>query len=218
MIFRQFEIDDVMKEHYRSARWTIAWLCLLLPFLSIIFGLIGVLQGYNPAEWYHSISDTYYANSKAIMIGILSITTFYFATYRGYDVRDRIVNILSAICAAGVALFPNKGVDGLIQMSYSKGNIFHCAFALALYLMFFINCVWLFRLGSSNTREKKIRNNIYLGCGIGIAAAAGVLVAGNIFNLKQYVPNFVWIAEVVAQVAYAIAWFTKSGRLIKDKE
>lgn len=25
MTFRQFEIDDVMKEHYRSARWTIAW-------------------------------------------------------------------------------------------------------------------------------------------------------------------------------------------------
>lgn len=216
MTFRQFEIDDVMKEHYRSARWTIAWLCLLLPFLSIIFGFIGVLQGYNPAEWYHSISDTYYANSKAIMIGILSITTFYFATYKGYDIRDRIVNILSAICAAGVALFPNKGVDGLIQMSYSTGNIFHCAFALALYLTFFINCIWLFRLGNSNTREKKIRNNIYLGCGI--ALAAGVLVAGNVFNLKQYVPNFVWIAEVVAQVAYAIAWFTKSGRLIKDKE
>lgn len=218
MTFRQFEIDDVMKEHYRSARWTTAWLCLLLPFLSIIFGFIGVLQGYNPAEWYHSISDTYYANSKAIMIGILSITTFYFATYKGYDIRDRIVNILSAICAAGVALFPNKGVDGLIQMSYSTGNIFHCAFALALYLTFFINCIWLFRLGNSNTREKKIRNNIYLGCGIGIAAAAGVLVVGNVFNLKQYVPNFVWIVEVVAQIAYAIAWFTKSGRLIKDKD
>ena len=59
MKFRQFEIDDVMKEHYRSARWTIAWLCLLLPFLSILFGFIGVLQGYNSAEWYHSISDTY---------------------------------------------------------------------------------------------------------------------------------------------------------------
>lgn len=218
MTFRQFEIDDVMKEHYRSARWTTAWLCLLLPFLSIIFGFIGVLQGYNPAEWYHSISDTYYANSKAIMIGILSITTFYFATYKGYDIRDRIVNILSAICAAGVALFPNKGVDGLIQMSYSTGSIFHCAFALALYLTFFINCIWLFRLGNSNTREKKIRNNIYLGCGIGIAAAAGVLVVGSVFNLKQYVPNFVWIVEVVAQIAYAIAWFTKSGRLIKDKD
>ena len=44
MTFRQFEIDDVMKAHYRSARWTIAWLCLLLPFLSVLFGLIGVLQ------------------------------------------------------------------------------------------------------------------------------------------------------------------------------
>ena len=82
----------------------------------------------------------------------------------------------------------------------------------------FLNCVWLFRLGNSNTREKKIRNKIYLSCGIGIAAAAGVLIAGNIFNLKQYIPNFIWIAEVVAQIAYALAWFTKSGRLIKDKE
>ena len=71
---------------------------------------------------------------------------------------------------------------------------------------------------SPDTREKKIRNNIYLGCGIGIAVAAGVLIAGNVFNLKQYIPNFIWIAEVVAQIAYAIAWFTKSGRLIKDKD
>ena len=217
MTFRQFEIDDVMKAHYRSARWTIAWLCLLLPFLSILFGLIGVLQSYNPAGWYHSISDTYYANSKAIMIGILSITSFYFATYKGYDIRDRIINILSAICAAGVALFPNKGIDGLIQMP-NVGGIIHCAFALVLYLTFFLNCVWLFRLGDSNTKEKKIRNNVYLGCGISIAVAAGVLVAGNIFNLKHYIPNFVWITEVVAQIAYAVAWFIKSGRFIKDKE
>ena len=217
MIFRQFEIDDVMKAHYRSARWTIAWLCLLLPFLSVLFGLIGVLQGYNPAGWYYSISDTYYTNSKAIMIGILSITSFYFATYKGYDIRDRIINILAAICAAGVALFPNKGVDGLIQMP-NVGGIIHCAFALVLYLTFFLNCVWLFRLGDSNTKEKKIRNNVYLGCGISIAVAAGVLVAGNIFNLKHYIPNFVWVAEVVAQIAYATAWFIKSGRFIKDKE
>ena len=217
MTFRQFEIDDVMKAHYRSARWTMAWLCLLLPFLSVLFGLIGVLQGYNPAGWYHSISDTYYANSKAIMIGILSITSFYFATYKGYDIRDRIINILAAICAAGVALFPNKGVDGLIQMP-NVGGIIHCAFALVLYLTFFLNCVWLFRLGDSNTKEKKIRNNVYLGCGISIAVAVGVLVAGNIFNLKHYIPNFVWIAEVVAQIAYATAWFIKSGRFIKDKE
>ena len=217
MNFRQFEIDDVMKEHYRSARWTIAWLCLLLPFLSIIFGFIGVVQGYNPSEWYHSISDTYYANSKAIMIGILSITAFYFATYKGYDIRDRIVNIVSAICAAGVALFPNKGVDGLIQMSYSTGNIFHCVFALVLYLSFFINCIWLFRLGNSNTKEKKLRNNIYLCCGIGIVLAAAVLILGNVFGWKQYFPNFVWVAEVVAQIAYAIAWFVKSGRFLKDK-
>ena len=218
MTFRQFEIDDVMKEHYRLTRCTIAWLCLLLPFLSILFGFIGVLQGYNPVGWYYSISDTYYANSKAIMIGILSITSFYFATYKGYDIRDRIVNVLSAICAAGVALFPNRGVDGLIQMSHSVGYIFHCTFASVLYFTFFLNCVWLFRLGKSDTREKKIRNNIYLGCGIGIAVAAGVLIAGNVFNLKQYIPNFIWIVEVVAQIAYAIAWFTKSGRLIKDKE
>ena len=217
MTFRQFEIDDVMKAHYRSARWTIAWLCLLLPFLSVLFGLIGVLQGYNPAGWYYSISDTYYANSKAIMISILSITSFYFATYKGYDIRDRIINILAAICAAGVALFPNKGIDGLIQMP-NVGGIIHCAFALVLYLTFFLNCVWLFRLGDSNTKEKKIRNNVYLGCGISIAVAAGVLVAGNIFNLKHYIPNFVWITEVVAQIAYAVAWFIKSGRFIKDKD
>ena len=156
MTFRQFEIDDVMEAHYRSARWTMAWLCLLLPFLSVLFGLIGVLQGYNPAGWYYSISDTYYANSKAVMIGILSITSFYFATYKGYDIRDRIINILAAICAAGVALFPNKGVDGLIQMP-NVGGIIHCVFALVLYLTFFLNCVWLFRLGNSNTKEKKIR-------------------------------------------------------------
>ena len=217
MTFRQFEIDDIMKAHYRSARWTMAWLCLLLPFLSVLFGLIGVLQGYNPAGWYYSISDTYYANSKAIMIGILSITSFYFATYKGYDIRDRIINILAAICAAGVALFPNKGVDGLIQMP-NVGGIIHCVFALVLYLTFFLNCVWLFRLGDSNTKEKKIRNNVYLGCGISIRVAAGVLVANSVFNWAQYVPNLVWIAEVVAQIAYAVAWFIKSGRFIKDKE
>lgn len=206
-----------MKEHYRSARWTIAWLCALLPFLSIIFGFIGVLQGYNPPEWYHSISDTYYANSRAIMIGILSITTFYFATYKGYDIRDRIVNIASAIFAASVALFPNKGADGLFQLSYSVGNAIHCGVALALYLTFFLNCVWLFRLGSSNTAEKKKRNNIYLGCGIAIAIAAALLVVCNIFKVERFIPNYVWCVEVVAQIAYAIAWFVKSGRVIKDK-
>lgn len=219
MNFKQFEIDDVMKEHYRSARWTIAWLCLLLPFLSILFGFVGVLQGYIPnPNWWHSISDTYYANSKAIMIGILSITTFYFATYKGYDVRDRIVNCLSALFAAGVALFPNKGVDGLIQLPYSTGNLIHCICAVALYATFLFNCFWLFRLGGSNTKEKKIRNRFYFGSGIGIVIATIFIFGCGSLGLSKYIPNYVWVGETIAQISYAIAWFVKSGRFIIDKK
>ena len=87
-------------------RFALGIICGLLPILCTLFGLISCTWGGNPIYILNSISETYYSNHKIIMIISLGLCTFFFATYHGYDLGDRIFTILSAIGAIGVAAFP----------------------------------------------------------------------------------------------------------------
>ena len=121
-------------------------LCILLAPLSILFGLFGD----NPEGWYISISRTYYANSKAIMIGLLIATGIYFISYKGYDKRDDFLTTLQGIAAIGIVIFPTKlgSVDvnsiGLLGLPSWLSIIFHYACTYTLFISF-----WIYLLATS---------------------------------------------------------------------
>jgi hypothetical protein len=220
---------EIEKQHYLWQRRTIAIVIFLLAPLSVLFGFIGADT--NPAGWWHSISDTYYANSVFIMMWCISISSFFFITYKGYDIRDRIVNIITGIGLIFVLIFPceNEGVIemgktipyfskvGLFHLPISISKIFHYTGALTTFGAMFINVTFLFTLGKDEiTEQKKIRNIIYRICGIVIAIGIGAMIAGVLFIP---IDNFVWIAEFVILTACSLAWLIKgeSLKFLNDK-
>ena len=209
--------NNIEKNQYIWQRRVMGVMIIALAPLSILFGLIG--WKYNPDGWWHSISDTYYANSQMIMAFIISVSSFFFCTYAGYDWRDRVVNLMSGIGLLGLLLFPcyNEGVAaagarvGLFNLPIELSGTFHFYFALLAFLGFFINEMFLFTLGGNEVSPgKKKRNMIYRIC------ACTVIVACILLVLKSFVKmpaNTIWFAEIIALTGCGVAWLIKGEAL-----
>lgn len=186
-------------------------LCVILAPCSILFGLFGHT---NLNLWWDSISATFYANSGSVMIGVLFTTFFYFITYKGYDWKDRVVNVTSAVTALGVVVFPCYG-GGLFDLPYSVSNPLHTISATILFLSFAVNCLWLFTQTDTAfpTKEKKNRNILYRICGTEILLSLLIIAIQSM--VKTRINGLIMVCEFVALTSYAVAWFTK-GELFKS--
>lgn len=186
-------------------RFALGIICGLLPILCTLFGLISCTWGGNPIYILNSISETYYSNHKIIMIISLGLCTFFFATYHGYDLGDRIFTILSAIGAIGVAAFPCSSsfytmkCVGLFSLPIKASNIVHFISAFLVFGSFTLMTLTQFTKGNDATRNK-----IYYICGVIMALALlGVIV----------IPDFpfrMMILEFIMLEAFSVAWITKS--------
>lgn len=190
-------------------------LCILLAPLSILFGLFGD----NPEGWYGSISKTYYANSKAVMIGLLIATGIYFISYKGYDKRDNFLTTLQGLAAIGLVIFPTKlgsvdvGSVGLLGLPSWLSVILHCACTYTLFISFWINLMFLFTLSNGKpTPKKRLRNIIYRCCGVLIILGTIAIIAGSTV-LKPFLPkNFpiALVGEFVILIPFGFAYLVKS--------
>lgn len=199
-------------------RFALGILCAALAPACVLFGLIGVRLGTNAPNWYMSISDTYYANSKMFMIGLLFATGVFFFTYKGYDWKDRLCSIVQAFCCMGIVAFPCKGPDadarvGLFSAVARESNKIHLFFASLLFITFAINVLCLFTLGKGElTSQKKRRNRIYRICGFVIIAFI-VIQALCVTVLKGRIPSWfpnTLINEFFMLEAFAFAYIVKS--------
>lgn len=196
-------------------------LCALLAPLSIVFGLFGLKT--NDPSWYMSISDTYYANSKMWMIGLLFATSIFFFSYKGYDWKDRLCSLVQAISAIGIVAFPCTGPDpsarvGLFNIPAHISFTPHCIFAGLLFVSFGINVMFLFTLGDGEpTKQKKLRNTIYRICGL-IIFAFIIIQALTATILSKYIPSWLpttMINEFVMLEAFAFAYIVKSEAIFR---
>jgi len=218
--------QDVQRESMMYQRKALGVLCMLLAPSCLLFGLFGI--GQNLPKWYMSISSTYYANSKAFMIGLLYAVSVFFFSYKGYDWRDRLCAIVEAISAIGIVLFPcnTPGIPsnvGLFHLPVAVSHVIHCIFASVLFIAFDFNVLYLFRLsGPEPTKQKKLRNTIYLICGIIILVF--MLIQGlSGTKLFEFVPSwfpFTWFNEFIMLEAFGFAYIVKSQAISKlnDKE
>ena len=199
-------------------RFALGILCAALAPACILFGLIGVRLGTNAPNWYMSISDTYYANSKMCMIGLLFATGVFFFTYKGYDWKDRLCSLVQAFCCMGIVAFPCKGPDadarvGLFSAVARESNKIHLFLAALLFVTFAINVLCLFTLGKGEpTAQKKRRNLVYRICGIVIVAFI-VIQALCVTVLKGRIPSWLpttLINEFFMLEAFAFAYIVKS--------
>jgi hypothetical protein len=199
--------DDQALVSYLTLRRVVGLLGVTLPFILEFWGFglcrCGDLQP--------SISDYYGLRTRDAFVGILFTIAWFLFTYRGYDRKDDIAGNLACVFALGVALLPNSGAGWERTAHFSS--------ALALFLVLSYFSLFLFTKSSGvRTAQKKIRNGIYVGCGVTILACIA-LIGLYYWRLEdtpvaRFKPVF-WL-ESSALVAFGISWFIKGETLWKD--
>lgn len=189
---------------YLRIRNFLGTLGCLLPFLSIGGALFSPNKIYP--DWWTSISVTYY--SSPVLIAVLSAVSFFLILYRGYNGWDTAVNTIAGIAGLCVVCFPCEAswIDmstpvGLFWLPVNVTRWVHYSAAFLLFLMLALNSIFLFSKGSN-----KIKNRIYITCGIVILAAFALFgINALFFDIKWTVI----VNETIMLLAFGISWLVK---------
>ncbi len=202
-----FRLDD--RSDY-AHRQLIGYIGLVLPLILIVVSISR--DGFEQWRNLESISHYYYSGAAAAFVGMLVSLALFLFTCRGYDNEsnnaDRMVARVAAIAALGVAFFPTRaptGVSGLPWWHVTTG-VYHYACAVSLFSMFAVFSLWLFRKQAKAgvmSPDKRIRNRIYLICGIAIVACIAWAGFEGMHNRPIFWP------ESGALIAFAISWLVK---------
>ena len=186
-------------------RLVLGLICGLLPICCILFGLIGADTALLGKVWWHSISATYFSNSQVWMIGSLVLASFFFATYKGYDIGDRVLTIISSVSSICIVIFPcyNRVFErcGLFMLPTDISSTIHDISAAVLFISFAVMILTQFTKG-----QDKKRNIVYYICGAVIIAA-----------MVSIMLNIQWMTivnEFIMLEAFAVAWIVKSRAII----
>ena len=175
-------------------------LAILLPWI------VAALNGRIPG----SISETYYVSQCITpFMGILVSCSILLMCYKGYNWLDDIVLSLAGLMGLGICLFPcsisgGARTVGTFNIDKWVSNDIHCICALVFFILLSYNSLFLFTKGDGNpTKKKKIRNIIYIICGIGMIASFGIL-------LLPYFRIQIWLVETIALFFFGVSFLTKA--------
>lgn len=202
-------------------RKMLAVLGLLLPILAPLLGFIAYEK--NGPEFWYSISATFYASSNICMIGVLAIFSFFLATYKGYDIGDKVTTTVSATMAVGILVFPCQSeaagaTTGILNLPTNISHVAHCIIAACLFGSF------AFMIGLRFTKtnkdidlspQKAKRNRVYKTCALIILTAMMMQVLTSLMGLGW----FTIINETAMLWAFSFAWAVKADvfKMFRDK-
>ena len=193
-------------------RQLIGWLGLAMPILVVSFATFFPVPNDPGGVPLASISAYFHTSAVGVFVGTLFALSMFLFSYPGYEGEkaDRVLGKIAGIAALGVAFFPTKAPENLPPPLWWSAWMrpLHYTCAATLFVTFILFSLWLFRKSSAVTRTemsagKRLRNKIYLGCGI--VMIASVLWAGS--SLSTHGPIF--LPEAIALVAFAVSWLTK---------
>jgi len=200
---------------YLTLRKAVGAIALLLPFaMAIPWWLL------RDHALQTSISDYYYTGMRNLFVGSLCAIAMFLLCCRGFDRKDEVAGMLSALCALGVALFPTTpAAPSAFQREVGRA---HYAFAALLFLTLAYFCLVLFKMTAANrilTRKKLQRNNVYTVCGYVILGSLLAIAATKIFELKYSIVGLgpVFCFESTSLLAFGTAWLTKGETFLKDE-
>lgn len=228
---KQKGMKELLLVSHLRLRRIIGILGVALPFVVVVWGF--ALSGWS-IEFQDSISDYYSLRTRDAFVGILFVIAWFLATYKGYEPLDDIAGYLACVFALGVAFFPNSGE--------SWERVIHFSSATGLFLMLSFFSLFLFtkskgspkglrgtlstfRFGVIKSNDplmyrKKIRNRIYVICGLFILACIALIGLYNAFweNTAVSVIKPVLFLETLMLLAFGISWFIKGETLGTDKK
>lgn len=184
----------------------------LLPWISLVSAwLWSLAHGAPDGFWSElSISETYYVSPA--LAGILTAASLVLMCYDGYDRQDDLVTTLSGVFGLGIVLFPCScpvagDRVGFFQLPVGASNVVHTVSAIIFFCLLAYNDMFLFTKTDKTApgRKKRMRNAVYVVCGIGMCLGALLLV------LPVSFPARIWWAETVMLTFFAMSWLVKGG-------
>lgn len=199
---------------YPGLRKSGGYLGIALPFV-LVLGRVVLRQ--HPA-FQDSISYYYHTDLRNILVGDLCAIAVFLIACKGYTQVDAILGDVAGLCAVGVAFFPTN-CEGSPKTLISK---LHATFASLLFLQLAIFCLVLFTKtfpDKTPTPEKLTRNNVYKVCGYTIIACIVLSLVTSIPAVKPLLgwKNYLFFYESIAVIFFGVAWITKGGQILRDK-
>ena len=220
----------LLVSHLRLRR-IVGALGLALPVILLVWGF--ALSGWSLTVQ-NSLSDYYSLRTRDAFVGILFVIAWFLCTYKGYEVVDDVAGNLACVFALGVAFFPNSGAgwEKIVHFSSAAGLFLVLSF-FSLYLFtkaknspkgwrstvtsFRFNAV---RPGDIVTPQKKIRNRIYIACGVVMVLCLVLIGIYSWLWQDTFISRFkpVFALEWMLIWAFGISWMIKGETLVRDKK
>ena len=212
-------MDNKLLWHRRIRNYA-GFLGMILPWLSLIGAVLVNFHSPLGEKFWNdlSISATYYVTPA--LAGVLTAASIVLMCYDGYDLQDNIVTTFSGVFGIMIVLFPcdcSVATDytGFFQLPVSWSSKVHCTSAVIFFILLAYNSLFLFtKSDGQKTQKKRLRNNVYVVCGI------GMLSAMILMPLPVSFPAKTWWVEMVALTFFGISWLVKGGavRFLNDEE
>jgi hypothetical protein len=208
---------------YLTMRKIIGLLGILLPISVVLGGFL-----FAHMELQESISSYYHSNMRDFLIGLLFVVALFLITYKGFEMIDDIITNLTGIFALGIVFFPPVNtIDpdmkvGIFLCDPNISSNMHDVFTLLFFVFLSINSLFLFTLSHKDkpkTPMKKVRNTIYIICGIVILVSVVCIIVYCVFLKHTFLYTYcpVLILETVALVSFGVSWLVKGEPLfLKD--
>lgn len=211
----------------RTLRRLIGILGMALPLLLI--GVIFIDVGhFRPMD---SISHYYFTRASSIFIIVVSLLAIFLLIYKGHGAAEFYLSTLAGICALLLIMFPTSNITscGDVEKIWSITVLrqsgldgfrigFHYASAGIFLLSLAIMSIFLFTNGPRSIK-KKLRNSIYVGCGI-LMITALLFIGLRFFEIgiptEYYDRNQLtfWF-EAIAIECFGISWLIKGETLFR---
>ena len=191
--------------------------------MRIMIGILGILLPWLVVlitwSWPNSISATYYSIcAVGTFMVVLGSAGILLINYKGYERIDDICATMAGIFGICICLFPMLYSPepsmrvGAFNLPSNISNIVHCVSAALFFAVLSFMSIFLFtKTDKIKTKKKKIKNVIYIVCGIGMVGSFALFGLKWIPNLN--IPNLTWIVEAIALFFFGVSWIVKSDAI-----
>lgn len=192
---------------YKTLRRLIGILGVAFPFLLLIT---------TPMQ--ESISAFYYTNAQDTVTGVLIAMGIFLLAYHGYNLWDSILCKIAGAMALLAGIFPMTTTEfthvSIFLVPVKVSSIIHDASSIVLFIILMVIPAFLFTKSDGyKTKQKKIRNAIYISCA---SVMLVVLIALGIFRFVGMPFWATYWGEALMLIVFGTSWLIKGETLFRD--